>query len=409
MMKEKNTNQLFDSVEEALEDIKNGKMVIVADDESRENEGDLICAADCITPEIINFMVKEARGLICLALTAERTKQLNLEPMVSNNTESKKTAFTVSIDASPKFGVTTGISASDRATTIKIAIDPKATPVDLCRPGHIFPIQAKPGGVLERVGHTEASVDLAGLSGHKPAGVICEIMNPDGSMARRDELRKFADKHDLKFITVSQLISYRLKHERFVKREAHAKLPTSHGDFEIFGYINELDGTEHVALVKGNPKKFEGVPVVRMHSECLTGDIFHSLKCDCGNQLTQALEYIEKHGCGALVYLKSHEGRGIGLINKLKAYCLQEQGQDTVEANISLGFEPDLRDYGVGAQILLDLGLTEFKLITNNPQKVIGLEGYSINIIDRVSLPPIINKYNENYMCTKREKMNHIF
>ncbi len=399
----------FNTVEEAIEDIKQGKMIIIADDESRENEGDLTCAADKITPEIINFMATEGRGLICLALTAEKAKELELNQMVNNNTESLRTAFTVSIDAEEKFGVTTGISASDRAVTIQTAVNPNAVPSDLRRPGHIFPLEAKAGGVLERVGQTEASVDITKLAGLTPAGVICEILNPDGTMARRNDLFKFAKKHNLKFITVSQIIAYRLKTERFVKRVIKAKLPTEFGDFDIYGYLNELDKIEHVALVKGNPQDFAKTnPMVRMHSECLTGDIFHSLRCDCGNQLASALELIEKEGAGALVYIRSHEGRGIGLLNKLKAYSLQEKGQDTVEANISLGFKPDLRDYGVGAQILLDLGLKKFRLITNNPRKIIGLEGYGLEITDRVSLPVYCNKYNEKYLKTKRDKMEHL-
>lgn len=402
-------DKIFNTVEEAIEDIKNGKMVIIADDENRENEGDVICAAEMITPEIINFMVKEARGLICLALTPQRTQELELKQMVDANTDNHGTAFTVSIDAAPKFGVTTGISASDRATTIKLAVDERAVASDFRRPGHIFPLQSKPGGVLQRVGHTEASVDIARLAGLKPAGVICEIMNEDGSMARRDELKAFAQKHDMKFITVAQLIAYRLKHERFVKRKVQAKLPTAHGVFDIYGYVNELDGTEHVALVKNLDDRNDKTPLIRMHSECLTGDIFHSLKCDCGNQLAQALEAIDQNGCGALVYLRAHEGRGIGLINKLKAYVLQDEGQDTVEANVALGFAPDLRDYGVGAQILLDLDLIKFNLITNNPTKIIGLEGYGIEVLDRVALPPHINKYNKNYMCAKVDKMDHMF
>lgn len=400
---------MFNTVEEAIEDIKNGKIVIIADDEGRENEGDLVCAADLVTPEIINFMASEAKGLICLSLTEERTRELQLSQMVQENTDNHQTAFTISIDASRKFGVTTGISASDRATTIKIAIDERTQPSDLRRPGHIFPLQAKKGGVLERVGHTEASIDLARLAGLKPAGVICEILNPDGTMARRDELKIFANKHGLKFITVAQLIEYRLRNERFVKRMAQATLPTEHGVFEIYGYVNELDNCEHVALAKGSREDFEsGKAIVRMHSECLTGDIMHSLKCDCGIQLASALEQIEKEGCGALVYLKNHEGRGIGLINKIKAYNLQDKGCDTVEANVELGFQPDLRDYGVGAQILLDLGIKSFKLITNNPKKIVGLQGYGIEILDRVSLPPSINKYNEKYMNTKKSKMNHM-
>ena len=401
---------IFDTIEEAIEDIKNGKMVIIADDENRENEGDVICAAEMITPEIVNFMASEAKGLICLSLTPEIIENLGLYPMTAVNTDNHSTAFTVSIDATEKFGVTTGISASDRATTIKVAVAEGTHPNNLRKPGHIFPLKARAGGVLERVGHTEASVDLARLAGLKPAGVICEIINPDGTMARRDELRKFADDHGLKFVTVAQVIAYRLKNERLVKRMAQASLPTEHGLFDIYGYINELDGSEHVALVKGKFKDFqEKIPVVRMHSECLTGDIFHSLKCDCDKQLVAALEYISQHDCGALIYLKNHEGRGIGLVNKIKAYRLQEKGCDTVEANIALGFAPDLRDYGVGAQILLDLGIKKFKLITNNPKKIIGLEGYGIDIIDRIGLPTSINSYNSKYMETKKEKMEHIF
>ncbi|MDD3594176.1 MAG: bifunctional 3,4-dihydroxy-2-butanone-4-phosphate synthase/GTP cyclohydrolase II [Candidatus Gastranaerophilales bacterium] len=396
----------FNTVAEAIEDIKNGKIVIVADDESRENEGDLICAAELVTAEIINFMVTEARGLICMPMDEVLTKRLELEQMVSHNTESHGCAFTISIDAQAKFGVTTGISASDRAITIKTAMRDDAQPSDLRRPGHIFPLKAKNGGVLQRVGQTEAAVDLARLAGLKPAGVICEILNPDGTMARRNDLKTFAQKHNLKFITVAQIIEYRLNHERFVKRIACAKMPTRHGIFEIYGYINELDGCEHVALVKD--LDCGKIPAVRMHSECLTGDIFHSLKCDCGDQLANALEYIEDYGCGALVYLRDHEGRGIGLTNKIKAYDLQDHGKDTVEANIDLGFEPDLRDYGVGAQILLDLGLTRFNLITNNPKKIVALKGYNIEITDRIAIPCELNKYNEFYMRTKKEKMEHI-
>jgi len=399
----------FNTVEEALQDIKDGKIVIVADNEDRENEGDLICAAEKVTPEIINFMVTEGRGLICLTLTHERAKELQLSQMVNNNTESHGCAFTVSVDAEGIFGVTTGISANDRATTIKVAVSPNTRPSDLRRPGHIFPIEAKKGGVLERVGQTEASVDLAKLAGVYSAGVLCEILNPDGTMARRNDLVKFAKKHNLKFITVSQLISYRLKKERIVKRVVTAKLPTEYGEFDIYGYVNELDKTEHVALIKGNPDDFKNqIPIVRMHSECLTGDIFHSLRCDCGDQLTSALELINEKGCGALVYIRSHEGRGIGLLNKLKAYSLQDKGQDTVQANVSLGFAPDLRDYGVGAQILLDLGVNKFKLITNNPRKIVGLEGYGLEIVERVALPVERNKYNEKYLDTKREKMHHL-
>jgi len=399
----------FSTVEEAIQDIKDGKMVIVADNEDRENEGDLVCASDKITPEIINFMIKEGRGLICVSLTPERAKELELEQMVHTNTEAQRTAFTVSVDAATKFGVTTGISAQDRAKTIQVLVDKDSKPSDLRRPGHIFPLEAKIGGVLKRVGQTEASVDLARLAGLQPSGVICEIVSEDGTMARRDELVEFAKKHNLKFITVAQLIKYRLRNERFVERAIKATLPTEFGKFDIYGYRNRLDGTEHVALVKGNPEDFKNsTPVVRMHSECLTGDIFHSQRCDCGQQLAGALELIEEEGQGVFVYLKAHEGRGIGLINKLKAYVLQEQGQDTVEANVSLGFAPDLRDYGVGAQILLDLGINKFRLITNNPKKIVGLEGYDLEIVDRVVMHIDPTKYNEKYLKTKRDKMQHI-
>ena len=400
--------QIFDSVEEAIEDIKQGKMIIIADDESRENEGDLACAAELITPETVNFMVTEARGVLCLSMTEEKAHELDLHQMVENNTSELTTAFTVSIDASRKFGVTTGVSASDRATTIKIATEDRAKPDDLRRPGHIFPLVAKKGGVLKRVGQTEASVDIARLAGLKPMGVICEIMNPDGTMARRNDLRKFADKHGLKFITVAQLISYRLRHESFVRKEAEATLPTAYGTFKMYGYRNILDNTEHVALVKGEGEDHKGeIPYVRMHSECLTGDALHSLKCDCGEQLQNAMKFINEKGYGAVVYLRSHEGRGIGLINKIKAYALQEKGRDTIEANIELGFAPDLRDYGIGAQILRDLGFTKINLITNNPKKIVGLEGYDLEINDTVHLPTSINKYNEKYINTKREKMHH--
>lgn len=400
--------QIFDTVEEAIEDIKNGKMVIIADDENRENEGDLVCAAELITPEIINFMVTEARGVVCLSMTEEKARELDLHQMVEHNTAELSTAFTVSIDASRKFGVTTGVSASDRATTVKIAADDRAKPEDLRRPGHIFPLVSKNGGVLKRVGQTEASVDIARLAGLKPMGVICEIMNPDGTMARRNDLREFADKHNLKFITVAQMISYRLQHECFIKREAEAILPTEFGTFKIYGYKNTLDNTEHVALVKGeNENNTKEIPYVRMHSECLTGDAMHSLRCDCGSQLANAMKFINEKGYGAIVYLRSHEGRGIGLINKIKAYALQDKGRDTIEANIELGFAPDLRDYGIGAQILRDLGFNKINLITNNPKKIIGLEGYNLEIADTVHLPTCVNEFNEKYITTKREKMHH--
>lgn len=396
----------FNTIEEAIEDFKNGKMLIVADDENRENEGDLICSAEKVTPEIINFMATECRGLVCLALSAERANALELPQMVDKNTESAQTAFTQSIDGAAKYGVTTGISAFDRAKTIQIAIDENSKPDDLRRPGHIFPCVARPGGVLKRTGHTETSVDLARLAGHSPAGVMCEIMNPDGTMARRDELKAFAEKHNIKFITVTQLIEYRLKAERFVTREAQATLPTQFGDFKVYGYLDNLTQQEHVALVKDDGT--DKIPLVRMHSECLTGDVFHSLKCDCNSQLQRALKMIDEYGKGAVVYLRDHEGRGIGLINKIKAYNLQEDGQDTVEANVSLGFKPDLRDYGVGAQIILDLGYNNFNLITNNPKKIVGLKGYGLTINNIVNMEPYVNCYNERYMTTKKEKMDHM-
>ena len=405
-MKEIEEN-FFNTVEEAMEDFRAGKPVLIADDEDRENEGDLICSAEKITPEIINFMASECRGLICLAITPERAKELELSQMVSKNTESAQTAFTQSIDGAAKFGVTTGISAYDRAKTIQIVVDKNSRPNDLRRPGHVFPCVAKQGGVLQRIGHTEASVDLARLAGHSPAGVMCEIMNQDGKMARRDDLKQFAIKHNIKFITVAQLISYRLRTERFVTREAQATLPTQFGDFTVIGYLNTLTKEEHVALVKNDGS--DKTPLIRVHSECLTGDVFHSLKCDCNSQLHRAMEMIDEYGKGAVIYIRNHEGRGIGLINKIKAYALQEKGQDTIEANVSLGCPSDLRDYGVGAQIILDLGYNNFNLITNNPKKIIGLEGYGLKIHDIVNLEPEINNYNQRYMQTKKEKMHHMY
>lgn len=399
--------KIFNTVEEAIEDFKAGKPVLIADDEDRENEGDLICSAEKITPEIINFMAAECRGLVCLAITPERAQELELTQMVEKNTESAQTAFTQSIDAAATFGVTTGISAFDRAKTIQIAIDKNAKPHDLRRPGHVFPCVAKAGGVLQRTGHTEASVDLARIAGHYPAGVMCEILKADGTMARRDDLQVFAKQYGIKFITVAQLIAYRLKKERFVTREAQASLPTQFGDFKIYGYLNNLTGQEHVALVKNDGS--DKLPLVRMHSECLTGDVFHSLKCDCNSQLHRAMQMIDEYGKGAIVYICDHEGRGIGLLNKIKAYALQEKGQDTIEANISLGFQPDLRDYGVGAQIILDLGYNSFNLITNNPKKIVGLEGYGLKIHDIVNLEADVNCYNKKYMETKKDKMNHMY
>ncbi|MBI1269674.1 bifunctional 3,4-dihydroxy-2-butanone-4-phosphate synthase/GTP cyclohydrolase II [bacterium] len=395
----------FNTVEEALEDIAQGKFVIVADDEGRENEGDLICAAELITPNMLNFLVTEARGWVCLALTAEKAAKLELNPMVEKNTESQETAFTVTIDADPKFGVTTGISAYDRATTIRVAVDSSARPDDLRRPGHVSPLIAREGGVLRRAGHTEAAVDMARLAGLNPSGVICEIMNEDGTMARVPQLFEFAQKHNLKIINIAQLIAYRLQRERFIVREAVATLPSAYGDFKIYAYRNTLDDKSHVALVRGDLENKEDV-LIRVHSECLTGDVFASLRCDCGPQLEAAMALIAKEGLGVLVYLKQ-EGRGIGLLNKLKAYSLQDEGQDTVQANEALGFKPDLRDYGVGAQILCDLGLSSVRIITNNPRKIVGLEGYGLNVTGRVSMPPACNSHNLDYLITKREKMGH--
>ena len=395
----------FDNIEDAIEDFKNGKMLIVADDEDRENEGDIICSGQMVTPEVINFMAREAGGLICLAISNEIAEKLNLPQMVEQNSESMKTAFTVSIDADEKYGVTTGISAYDRAKTVEVALAPDAIPSDLRRPGHLFPCVARKGGVLQRTGHTETVVDLARLCGHTPAGVMCEIMTPDGHMARRDFLRKFADEHNIKFISVAELIAYRLKSEKLVVREAEADLPTKYGHFRIYGYVNKLTGEEHVALVKDDGS--DKIPMVRVHSECLTGDIFHSLKCDCNSQLHGALRMIEEYGRGAVVYMRGHEGRGIGIVNKIKAYKLQEEGQDTIQANLSLGFKADLRDYGIGAQIIRDIGYNKFNLITNNPKKIVGLKGYGLIVNDIVKVQSEVTEYNRYYLDTKKEKMHH--
>src|SRR5690625_707018 len=396
----------FDTVEDAIKDIAAGKVVIVADDEDRENEGDLVCAASKITPELVNFMATHARGLICVAMTEERADELELPLMTEDNQDRFGTAFTVSVDAHPRHGVSTGISASDRATTIRLLVDPKTTPSDLRRPGHIFPLRAVPGGVLRRVGQTEASVDLARLAGLPPVGVICEIMNPDGTMARRDDLMVFAKEHGLKFITVAQIVAYRLRHERLVRRIAEAQLPTPFGEFRVIAYVSEVDNREHVALVKGEISGKKDV-LVRMHSECLTGDVFHSLRCDCGEQLYAAMRRIAEEGSGAVVYLRQ-EGRGIGLGNKLRAYALQDNGQDTVEANESLGFKPDLRDFGIGAQILLDLGLSSIRILTNNPRKVVGLKGYGLEITDRLPIEMEPTPHNRHYLATKRSKLGHL-
>ncbi len=396
----------FDSVEAALEDIRQGKIIIVADDEDRENEGDLVCAASLISPQSVNFMTQFGRGLICVALTPPRAEELGLSLMTDDNTDPQGTAFTISVDAHQRFGVTTGISAHDRAKTIQILVDPNTRPGDLRRPGHIFPLRARPGGVLRRVGQTEASVDLARMAGLPPVGVICEILNPDGTMARRPQLELYAQEHGLKFITVAQLVAHRLAKERLVTRLAEAELPTEFGDFRIIAYENQLDDREHVALVMGEIAGEEDV-LVRMHSECLTGDVFASARCDCGQQLTAAMRQISEAGLGAIVYLKQ-EGRGIGLHNKIRAYELQDQGHDTVEANRALGFKPDLRDYGIGAQILLDLGLNKIRLLTNNPRKIVGLEGYNLEVTGREPLNVDPSEHNERYLDTKRAKLGHL-
>ncbi len=396
----------FGSIEQAIEDLRNGKIVIVADDEDRENEGDLVCAAELVTPETINFMTLHGRGLICLALTGERCDQLGLPQMTERNSQELATAFTVSIDAGRRFGVTTGISARDRATTIHVAINPATEPSDLRRPGHIFPLRSRPGGVLQRVGQTEASVDLARLAGLVPAGVICEILNPDGSMARRPELHEMAQQHGITFVTVAQLVAYRLRTEQLVHRVAEARVPTEYGEFRMIGYQNDVDRAEHVALVFG---EIAGQPnvLLRMHSKCLTGDVFGSQRCDCGFQLHRAMELIAQEGRGAIVYL-DQEGRGIGLLNKLRAYALQDSGDDTVQANERLGFAPDLRNYGIGAQILRDLGLSSIRVMTNNPRKLVGLEGYGLQIVERVPLLADPNRENRDYLQVKRDKLGHL-
>ncbi|MGE0352224.1 MAG: bifunctional 3,4-dihydroxy-2-butanone-4-phosphate synthase/GTP cyclohydrolase II [Gemmatimonadales bacterium] len=396
----------FGTIEQAVEDLRNGKIIVVADDEDRENEGDLVCAAELVTPEMINFMATHGRGLICLALTGERCEELGLPQMAEANTEHLSTAFTVSIDADRRFGVTTGISAADRAATIHVAMNPATVPSDLRRPGHVFPLRARPGGVLQRVGQTEASVDLSRLAGLVPAGVICEILNADGTMARRPELEVFAREHDLTFITVAQLVAYRLQTEQLVHRLAEARLPTPFGEFRVIGYSNDVDRAEHVALVFGEVAGQKDV-LVRMHSKCLTGDVFGSMRCDCGPQLHAAMRKISEAGRGAIVYL-DQEGRGIGLLNKLRAYSLQDQGDDTVEANKRLGFGADLRNYGIGAQILRDLGLSSIRIMTNNPRKLVGLDGYGLEIVERVPLETTANDENRGYLHTKRDKLGHL-
>jgi 3,4-dihydroxy 2-butanone 4-phosphate synthase/GTP cyclohydrolase II len=396
----------FATVEEAIEEMRAGRMVIVADDEDRENEGDVICAAQRVTSSHVNFMLKHARGMICVALTPERVDQLGLALMSEVNTEEQRTAFTVSVDAAPRFGVTTGISAPDRAKTIQVLVDPATVPGDLRRPGHVFPLRARAGGVLQRVGHTETAIDLARLAGLYPAGVICEILDDDGTPARRPELEKFAKKHGLKSITVADLVAYRLRTERLVHRLAEARLPTEYGEWRVIGYRNDVDDHEHIALVFGDVKDGEGI-LVRMHSKCLTGDVFGSLRCDCGWQLHAAMTTIQERGRGVVVYL-DQEGRGIGLLNKLKAYELQDTGADTVEANEQLGFKPDLRNYGIGAQILLDLGLKSIRPMTNNPRKLVGLEGYGLRVEERVPIVPPATSENQGYLDAKRDKLGHL-
>ena len=395
----------FNTIDEAIDDIAKGRMVILVDDEDRENEGDLCMAAEKITPEAINFMAKYGRGLICLSLTPERVEELKLQMMTDDNTSPFGTAFTVSIEA--KKGVTTGISASDRATTILTAINPNTKPEDISKPGHVFPLRARRGGVLQRAGQTEGSVDLVRLAGLYPAGVICEIMNDDGTMARVPQLAEFAKKHSMKIVTVKDLIRYRMRAELFVRRIAVTKLPTEFGgDFMAVAYANDMDSNVHIALVKGAIKHEDEV-LVRVHSECLTGDVFGSKRCDCGEQLHNAMELIGKEGKGVVLYMRQ-EGRGIGLVNKLKSYELQDKGLDTVEANIKLGFKPDLRDYGIGAQILVDLGVRKMRLMTNNPKKIIGLEGYGLKVVERIPVETKPHEKNIIYLKTKKKKLGHM-
>ena len=394
----------FCTVDEALEALRRGEMIIVVDDEKRENEGDLLMAAEKASPEAVNFMAAKGRGLICLSLTAEQVKRLGLKMMTDVNESSHETAFTETIEA--RHGVTTGISAFDRSKTIRTAINPKASPADIVKPGHVFPLKAKEGGVLERAGHTEAAVDLMRMAGMNPSGVICEIMEEDGHMMRLPGLRTFARKHGLLLLTIADLIEYRLDHEPFIVRKATADMPTEYGKFTLYGYENRLDRKEHIALVKGDVS--DGGPVlVRVHSECLTGDALGSLKCECGDQLHRSMELIEREGRGIIVYLRQ-EGRGIGLINKIHAYHLQEKGMDTVEANVALGFPSDLKEYGIGAQILHDLGVKKIRLLTNNPKKMVAISGYGMEVVERVPIYGKISEYNRKYLQTKKEKMGHL-
>jgi len=396
----------FDSIPDAIEEIKKGRMIIVVDDEDRENEGDFIMAAEKATPESVNFMATHGRGLICVPLKKDRIDRLKLHPMVDTNTALHGTRFTVSVDGCGSKGVTTGISAADRARTIQIMADDESVPEDLCRPGHIFPIQARNGGVLSRAGHTEASVDLARLAGLKPIGVLCEIMDQDGTMARLPRLREVAKEFNMKLVTVKDLIEYRRHKEKLVKKVVEVDFPTKYGHFTLHLYESQIDDHHHLAIVKGDIASKKNV-LVRVHSQCLTGDMLGSLRCDCGDQLASALRMIEKEGTGVLLYMRQ-EGRGIGLVNKIKAYKLQDKGRDTVEANHDLGFKADLRDYGIGAQILVDLGLSSIRLMTNNPKKVIGLGGYGLEIIDRVSIQATPTEHNLKYLTTKRDKLGHL-
>ncbi len=397
------TTSPFATIDEAIEDIRQGRMVVVVDDEDRENEGDLTIAAQFITPDAINFMAKHGRGLICLALPPDRCDELGLDLMAAKNESPYETAFTVSVEA--REGVTTGISAADRAHTIQVAIDPESAARDLVQPGHVFPLKAKPGGVLERTGQTEAAVDLARLAGLNPSGVICEVMNDDGTMARVRDLAPYCERHGLKMVTIADLIAYRRAHDRLIERVVGTRLPTAFGDFDVIGYRSLVDDKHHVALVKGEVSGHPDV-LVRVHSECLTGDVFHSLRCDCGEQLESALAMIETEGRGVLLYL-AQEGRGIGLLNKLRAYKLQEEGLDTVDANLRLGLPADLRDYGIGAQILADLGLTSIKILTNNPKKIRGLEGYGLSVSEQVPIVHTSNPHNEAYLRAKADRMGH--
>lgn len=406
MMNESVNEIRLDTIEEAIKDIKNGKMIIVVDDQSRENEGDMICASDCITPEMVNFMTKEGRGLICVSLNEQRCNELELEMMVGKNTATHATAFTISVDLLGN-GCTTGISASDRAKTIKALVDPNTKPADLGRPGHIFPLKAVKDGVLRRTGHTEASMDFAKLAGFAPSGVLVEVMSENGEMARLPELRQIADKFDMKLVSIEDLIEYRLKSECLIKREIGVDMPTEYGHFGLIAFKNIQTGDIHLALTKGEWQSNEPV-MVRVHSSCVTGDIFGSCRCDCGEQLQTAMSMVEKEGKGVVLYM-FQEGRGIGLINKLKAYKLQEQGRDTVEANIDLGFQPDERDYGVGAQILRDLGIRKIRLLSNNPKKRAALLGYGLEIVETIPLEIISNIHNEQYLKTKRDKLGHNF